>query len=132
MQSTLKIIIFLALICTALQLGFQCNINNCQSCSYPNFCGLCNNNYLLTLNNTSGDFYCQALSCTANCATCFQNNTCQTCNSNFYLMVNGTCSTNPTSISQLPPNCIWASSTTNCGLCAYGYVLKSNSCYPII
>lgn len=132
MHSTLKIIIFLALISTALQQGLQCNINNCQYCSFPNFCGQCNNNNLLTLNTTSGDFYCSAVNCASNCMTCYQNNTCQTCNNNYFLTINGTCSTNPSSSNILSANCIWAPNATNCGLCAYGYTLLSGYCYPII
>lgn len=107
MQSTLKILLFLGLLCLSLQAGFQCNVVNCQYCSYPNVCGLCQNNSLLTFNSTSGNFYCSPLSCPANCHTCYQNNTCQVCSNNFFLTSTGTCSNNQTSNSTLPPNCLW-------------------------
>ena len=130
MKSTLWILVFLTLVYACLQAGFQCNINNCQTCSYPNICGLCQNNNLLTLNVSSGNFYCNPVTCTTNCLTCYQNNTCQACISGFFLTANGSCSTSSTSNTSLA-NCLWGNNN-NCSLCSYGYILKSGNCYPII
>ena len=124
MNSTIKILIFLALVYGSLQAGLQCNVTNCQTCPYPNVCGQCNPGYVLWLNQSSGGFYCIAPSnCPVNCATCYQNNTCQACNSNYFLTINGTCSTNQTSASSIPSNCLWGSNSASCSLCSYGFTL---------
>ncbi len=132
MKSTLKIIAFLCLLTLALQASFQCNVANCQYCSYPNMCGQCQNNNVLLLNNATGAFYCQAVTCPANCMTCYQNNTCQTCNSGFFITSSGGCSQQQTSSSTIPPNCLWGSGSSNCTVCNYGFSLQAGYCYPII
>jgi hypothetical protein len=130
MKSTLPIIVLFCLIYAAFQAGYQCNITNCQTCSYINTCGLCQNNNVLTRNVSSGTLYCNPVSCPANCLTCYQNNTCQACNSGLFLTSNGTCSSTSTSNTSLS-NCLWGQNN-NCTICAYGYILKSGNCYPII
>jgi hypothetical protein len=135
MNSTIKILLFLGLIFISLQQGgFQCNVTGCQYCSLPNICGQCQNNYLLTLNNSTGAFFCNQLSCPSNCALCYQNNSCTTCNTSFTLTMTGQCTTNSSQGSPAPLtlNCLWAYSNTNCSLCAYGTTLKSGYCYPTI
>ena len=137
MNSTIKVLIFLGLILLTLQQsqqGIQCNVANCQYCSMPNFCGQCQNNYLLQLNSTTGNYYCNQVTCPSNCGSCFQNNTCNSCNNNFILTNMGQCTTNSSSASSksIPPNCLWGYSATNCSLCGYGFTLKSGYCYPTI
>ena len=132
MRSTLTILVFSCLLVLSLQGGFQCNVPNCQYCSYPNMCGICNNNYVLMLDNSTGAFYCDAATCLSNCATCYQNNTCQSCNSGFYITSSGSCSQQSTSASSIPPNCLWGSASQNCSLCNYGYSLQAGFCYPTI
>ncbi len=137
MNSTIKILLFFGLIFVALQQsqgGFQCNVPGCQYCSMPNLCGQCNNNFMLTLNTSSGAFYCNQLSCPSNCNLCYQNDLCTTCNVNFTLTISGQCSSNSSqgTSKQIPSNCLWGNSTTNCVLCKYGYTLKAGYCYPTI
>ena len=135
MNSNLKLIILIALIYSAIQAGYQCNsssVANCQFCSYPNTCGLCNTNYMLIYNTNNGTFTCSPVSnCPANCQYCYQNNMCQQCNNNYFLTNNGSCSNVSTSGS-VAPNCLWGSSISNCSVCAYGYSLMSGFCYSII
>ncbi len=107
MKSTLKIAILLCLLYLSYQASFQCNVANCQYCSYPNFCGQCQSNYLLTWSNSSNTYSCAQVVCASNCMTCYSNNTCQVCNSGYYLTINSTCSLQSSSSSNLPINCIW-------------------------
>ena len=110
-------------------LGYPCNINNCQVCSFTNFCGLCNPSYMLQFNTTTSQFYCQAVTCNiANCTSCYQNNMCATCNSGFYVAPNGTCVTG-TSLA-CPQNCLSCTTTQTCSLCVYGYNLQNGGCFP--
>ena len=132
MKSTLKIIILLCLAYLTYQGSFQCNVEGCQYCSFPNFCGQCQPNNLLVWSNTTNTFSCSQLTCAANCATCYVNNTCQVCSSGYFLTQTGTCSQQQTAASSLPINCLWGSSSTNCLLCQYGYIIKAGFCYPII
>ena len=132
MKSTLKIIVLLCLVYLTYQGSFQCNVQGCQYCSFPNFCGQCQPNNLLVWSNTTNTFSCSPLTCAANCATCYVNNTCQVCISGYFLTQTGTCSQQQTAASSLPINCLWGSSSTNCLLCQYGYVIKAGFCYPII
>lgn len=121
---------------TLLALGaatntYYCSVANCQYCSFPGFCGVCNNNYILQINNTSSVPYCQQVTCSVgNCTTCYQNNTCSICNSGYYVTANGTCS--PGSQYQCPTGCISCASSTSsvCNLCAYGYNLQNGACFP--
>lgn len=58
--------------CLALIQGanvaYPCNVDNCQQCSYYNFCGLCNDNYLLTINTQTNAPFCELIQCTVdNC-----------------------------------------------------------------
>lgn len=132
MKSTLTILVISCLVILSLQNSFQCNVQGCQYCSFPNSCGICQNNNLLQLNITSGAFYCQPVTCPSDCALCFQNNICQNCNNGFSLTSSGSCSNQATSNSTLPPNCLWGSNSQNCSLCSYGYSLQAGYCYPTI
>ena len=108
--------------------SFACNIANCQLCSFPNFCGLCNNNFMLQINNSTSVPYCQAVTCNiANCTTCYQNNVCSVCNANYAVTVNGTCTfnTNPTTCGVGCLNC----NSTACLLCNFGYNLLNGACF---
>lgn len=114
---------------TANTYGYPCNVNGCQVCSFTNFCGLCQNNYVLQINSLSGLPYCQQLNCTTpNCATCYQNNMCTTCSSGFYLGPAGTClaGTNPVTCSS---GCAACSSATNCTICNFGLNLQNGACF---
>lgn len=137
MNSTIKIVLFLALLFISIQqqqnAGFQCSIANCKYCSLPNICGQCTNNNILSFNASSGALYCSPVTCViTNCMTCYQNNTCQQCNSGFFLTNTSQCNSNQTSNSQLSTNCLWGTNNTNCVVCSYGYTLKSGYCYPTI
>lgn len=132
MKSTLTILVFSCLLVLSLQGGFQCNIANCQFCSYPNQCGLCNQNFVLMLNTSIGASYCQAVTCPSNCAMCYQNNICQTCNPGFFITMSGSCASQASTNSSIPPNCLWGSNSQNCSLCSYGYTLQAGYCYPTI
>ena len=63
MKSTLAILVLSCLVILSLQNSFQCNVSGCQYCSFPNSCGLCQNNNVLQFNTTSGAFYCQSVTC---------------------------------------------------------------------
>jgi hypothetical protein len=132
MKSTLKILIFSCLLYLSLQNAFQCNVAGCQYCSYPNNCGLCQNNNVLSLNATSGLLYCSPVTCPANCQTCFQNSVCQNCSSGFYITSNGSCASQQTSNSSIPANCLWGANGQNCTLCQYGYSQQAGQCYLTI
>ena len=48
-----KMVLVLLLSCLTLvssQTAYPCNVENCQACSYYNFCGRCDNNYILSIN----------------------------------------------------------------------------------
>lgn len=111
-------------------ISYPCNVANCQTCSFPGFCGLCSNNYILQINSTTSVPSCQPVTCNIlNCATCYQNNTCSICNSGYYVAANGTCGNG--SQYSCPTGCIsCASSTSACSLCAYGYNLQNGACFP--
>lgn len=111
MKSTLKIVVFLCLLYLTYQGSFQCNVQGCQYCSFPNFCGLCNNNNLLVWSNSTNTFTCTPLNCASNCNTCYINNTCQRCNSGYYIASDGTCSQTSTSNTSLPINCIYGTNS---------------------
>lgn len=131
MKSTLRIAVLLCLIYITLQGSFQCNIQNCQYCSYPNFCGQCLPNNLLTWNNATNTFSCSPLNCAANCQTCYTNGTCQVCSQGYFLTNASTCSQSQTSAASIPINCNWGTGPENCAICAYGYSLQAGFCYPI-
>ena len=62
--------------------SFSCNVTNCDYCSGQGVCGLCSNNYLLTINSAASPATtsCEPVSCNvANCETCFQPNSCELC-----------------------------------------------------
>lgn len=132
-RSTLLLLSFLVLLQLSNSSGIQCNVPDCQSCSSVDFCGLCNTNFLLQLNATSGAYYCQQVICPSNCAICYQNNTCQQCQNNFFLNSSGQCISTQTGNSSIPSNCLFGTNNSTCTLCAYGYSLQSdNFCYPIL
>lgn len=109
--------------------GYPCNVDNCQVCSFTNFCGVCNSNFILQINITSSKPYCQMVNCTVpNCLTCYQPNVCAVCNSTFYVSGNGSC------LSGTAPNvctagCL-ACNATQCQLCNFGYNLQNGACFP--
>lgn len=108
--------------------SYACNIANCQLCSFPNFCGLCNNNFMLQINSSTSAPYCQAVTCNiTNCATCYQNNLCSVCNANYAVSANGTCvlDTIPTTCGVGCLNC----NSTACLLCNFGYNLLNGACF---
>lgn len=107
MKSTLVFIIFFTFCYLSLQNGFTCNIPGCQTCSFPNICGLCQTNYILTLNTSTGSFSCPPVNCPVSCSFCYQNGTCQQCNQGFFITSNGSCSTTQTSNNNIPPNCLF-------------------------
>lgn len=109
--------------------GYPCNVDNCQVCSYTNFCGLCNNNYMLQFNSSTSQFACLPVTCNvANCANCYQNNICATCNSGFYVAANGSClsGNSPYTCSSKCLSC----NSTQCLLCPFGYNLQNGGCFP--
>lgn len=57
------IILFLAVFTSAAMDPNYCDIANCRACSYFNFCGACENNYILSINSTTGAPYCEAVTC---------------------------------------------------------------------
>lgn len=108
--------------------SYNCNVANCQVCSYPGFCGLCNNNYMLQINSSTSAPYCQAVSCNVTyCQTCYQNNICSICNSSYYVSANGTCvfGTAPNTCTD---GCLSCNSTA-CQLCGFGYNLLNGACF---
>lgn len=134
MKSTIKILVFFSLLYFTLQAGFQCNVENCQFCSYPNQCGQCNTNFLLTQNTSSGAFYCSPVTCTSNCSYCYQNNICQSCVNGYYINSTGGCSSGSTPNTTLPPNCLYGLGlgSENCTICQYGFTLQLGFCYQTI
>lgn len=90
------------------------------------------NNYLLTLNIITGQFYCNPITCPSNCMTCYQNNICQNCSAGYFITNTGQCSMNSTSSAKLSPYCLWGLNNTNCQLCSYGYTLLNGYCYQTI
>ena len=109
--------------------GYVCNVPNCQYCSFVNFCGVCNNNYILQFNSSSSQPFCQSVVCNvANCANCYQTNICATCFSGFYVSTTGTC-TLGNSPNTCSANCL-ACNSTQCLLCPIGYNLLNGGCFP--
>ncbi len=101
---------------------------NCQFCSYANFCGLCNTNYILTFNSQTSQSSCLQLNCTIpNCVNCYQNNVCSACNSGFYLSTNGQC-LNGTAPNTCTAGCL-ACNSTACSICKFGYNLQNGACF---
>lgn len=132
-RSTLLTLLFLSFLYLSNSTGIQCNVADCQSCSSVNFCGLCNTNFMLQLNATSGAYYCQQVTCPNNCLYCYQNNICQKCSSNFFLNSTGQCVSTQTGNSSIPSNCLYGTNNSTCQLCSYGYSLQSDGfCYPMI
>ena len=107
MKSTLKFLILFTLCYLSLQNSYQCNVAGCQYCSYPNMCGVCQTNYILIQNTTSGLFSCTPVSCPGNCNYCFTNNVCQSCSQGYFITSTGSCSTTQNSSSILPSNCLY-------------------------
>ena len=55
---------------------FYCDVENCAACSFYNFCGACDNNFVIMMGE-SGAPECQAVACSIdNCATCLVDNMC--------------------------------------------------------
>lgn len=128
--------------------SFNCTVNNCMSCSYNNFCGVCNSGFYLTKAGT-----CQVAMCNVpNCQACSLNNICQQCNTGYSLALgplwfssvnnnlvnflnfalNQQCI--PSSISCNVQNCAYCQTNNVCAKCANGYDFNSTSsniCSPI-
>lgn len=133
MRSTILFLIsiLIAINITSSQqpIGFPCNVPNCQLCSYTNFCGLCNTNYVLQINFASSQPYCQQVNCTiSNCASCYINNVCGACNSGFYLSTTGLCINGPSPY--VCSNGCLACNSSSCTICKYGYNLQNGACFP--
>ena len=132
MKSLLLLIVSLLLVSLGVSaISYPCSVANCQYCSFPGFCGLCSNNYILQINSTTSVPSCVAVSCVvANCQTCYQNNTCSICASGYYVTANGTCGSGTQYT--CPTGCIscLSSTSTTCQLCAYGYNLQNGACFP--
>lgn len=133
MKSFVVFVVCLAVACNFASaqsvVGYPCNVDNCQVCSFTNFCGLCNNNFMLQINITTSKPYCQPVACNVpNCLNCYQANVCATCNATFYVAPNGTClsGTAPTTCT---PGCA-ACNQTQCLLCNFGYNLQNGACFP--
>lgn len=88
-------LILVLLSCLALvngQEGYPCNVENCLQCTYNNFCGLCNNNYILSINKETNVPFCEFVECDVdNCLTCLSTNYCYSCASDFYVNEEGLC-----------------------------------------
>lgn len=97
MKSTLKIVLLLVVIQLTMQAGFDCSVEGCALCTYPDMCGQCNNNWVLMQNSTTGAFYCNKINCVDNCDSCYEDNVCQTCSTGFFLTSSGGCSSTQTS-----------------------------------
>jgi len=132
MKSTLNMVIFLCLLYMSMQAGYQCNVAGCQYCSSPNFCGLCQTNFVLTQNQANGSFYCSQIPCVSNCNYCNISSICTSCSSGFFISSTGSCQQSQTSNSTVPPNCLWGTNSENCTICAYGFTLQAGFCYPTI
>lgn len=133
MKGSLILLVAIALLIssasTATTYGYPCNVNGCQTCSFTNFCGVCNTNFILQINSLTMQPYCQQVNCTvANCANCYQNNVCASCSQGFYLGPTGTClsGTAPVTCSA---NCAACSSGTNCTMCNFGFYLQNGGCF---
>lgn len=110
--------------------GYACLVPNCQMCSFPNFCGLCENNYILQVNLTDSVTYCQSVTCTVpNCLTCYQDNICSQCANGYYISAEGMCQ-----LGTANNTCVFQCSSCNgtyCLLCNFGYVESNGNCFPV-
>jgi len=64
--------------------AFTCNQNNCATCSYDNFCSVCNPGYTLSSWGTCVMTVCNV----PNCASCSINNICSVCDTGYGLTGN--------------------------------------------
>ncbi len=81
----MKIVFLLCLLTLTLQMNsIECNIEGCESCSAPNICQVCQENYQLT-SQLEGSLECLRTDCSENCATCDQENKCLSCLGGFQL-----------------------------------------------
>lgn len=134
-MKSLTIIVVCSALILSLVLGqqqvvlYNCNVANCNICSYTNFCGVCNSGFMLQMNLTTSQPYCSAVNCQIqNCATCYQNNICSVCNTGFYVNSNGTCTSGNTP-NTCSAGCLSCSATA-CVLCKFGYNLQNGGCFP--
>ncbi len=129
MKSSLIYILVIALAFNLAQAQYPCNVANCQFCSYTNFCGLCNTNYILTFNSMTSQSTCTQVNCTIpNCANCYQNNLCSACNSGFYIGTNGQCLSGTAPLPSCSNGCL-ACNGTVCSICKFGYNLQNGACF---
>lgn len=71
MNLTIKLLLSILLVAGATSQLYYCNVDNCEACSYDGFCGVCQNNYQIYMNSTTGMPFCSPLDCTmGNCLTC--------------------------------------------------------------
>lgn len=124
------ILLTLTLTASAASVSYICSVPNCQTCSYLGVCGLCNNNYMLAMNMTSGQTYCAPVLCQMpNCQTCLANNVCSVCASGYYVNMNGSC-TMGTAPTNCPDDCAYCNSAGTCLLCEFGSTLQNGQCFP--
>ena len=125
--------------CVANLVAPTCSVSNCNSCSYNNFCKLCNSGFSLTSYGT-----CVPTQCTvANCASCSLNYICQQCNTNYTLALSPLQLTSataygfaswaltqqcvPNTVSCNVANCAYCLSANQCASCATGYDFSASN-----
>lgn len=107
-------------------IAYTCNVDNCKICSGPGFCGLCETNYILAVNFTSGAPYCSQVICNINnCHHCLENNYCEHCANGYNVTSVGQCVANGGYDHTCPNNCISCYYSNQCSRCAYGYNLQA-------
>ena len=121
--------------------SYNCSVGNCSTCSYNNFCSVCNAGFYLTKAGT-----CQTVLCSApNCQSCSLNNICQQCNTGYSLALGplfwSSVSKNlvnflnftfyqqciPSTISCNLQYCAYCQTNNVCSMCAKGYDFAPNS-----
>lgn len=125
--------------CVANLVTPTCSVSNCNSCSYNNFCKLCNSGFSLTSYGTCVPTQCGI----ANCASCSLNYICQQCNTNYTLALSPLQLTSataygfaswaltqqcvPNTVSCNVSNCAYCLSANQCASCATGYDFSASN-----
>lgn len=135
-MASLKLSVFYFTLLTLLsvavaQNSYTCNVPNCQICTSVNFCGLCNNGFILSIPLTTGNPVCEAVVCViSNCVTCLISNQCEYCSSGYQVTSTGQCQQiQPINLCSIP-NCLTCSSSnsSSCIRCASGFGVQDGIC----
>lgn len=132
---------------------FVCDVDNCDTCSGPNYCQNCDEGYDLK------DKMCNPV-CDENCIECLEPNVCGECKENWELdfdnVCRAECNADPNcdfcsgpnicqeclpgfvfddnqmcvSITDCVDNCAQCKTSTECVVCDKGFYLNSGYCYP--